>query len=261
MFVIMFGIRQISILFQNNVVILRIVGLLQNNSRFLYFNFWGINIITPMQNQPVGTNLIETFPIFFEEGLKRELNSVSKIYRAAAGDIIMDIDQSIDQIPLVLKGSIKIIREDDEGNEILLYYLEAGQACAASITCCLAGQRSTIRAIAEDDTEYLAVPVQYSDEWMVKYTSWKNFVMNTYSERFEELLKAIDQLAFKKMDERLAKYLHDKADLHENSVIHISHQEIAYDLNTSREVISRLLKQLERIGSIKLGRNRISILE
>lgn len=213
-----------------------------------------------MQSRSVGTSLIEKFPTFFEEELVREINRVSKVYRAATGDIIMDIDQTIDQIPLVINGSIKIIREDDEGNEILLYYLEPGQACATSITCCFAGKRSTIRAIAEDDTEYLAVPVQYSDEWMDKYSTWKNFVMNTYSERFEELLKTIDQLAFKKMDERLSKYLYDKADLHENSVIQISHQEIAYDLNTSREVISRLLKQLERIGSIKLGRNRIVIL-
>ena len=214
-----------------------------------------------MNSQSIDTTAIDRFPIFFEGDLKKELNSVSKVYKAETGDIIMDIDQTIDQIPLVLKGSIKILREDDEGNEIFLYYLEPGHACATSITCCLSGQRSTIRAIAEDDTEYLGIPVQYSDEWMLKYKSWKNFVMNTYSERFEELLKAIDQLAFKKMDERLAKYLHDKADLHDSCEIHISHQEIAYDLNTSREVISRLLKQLERIGSIKLGRNRIIILD
>jgi len=214
-----------------------------------------------MNNQSISTAIIDRFPIFLEEELKKELNSVSKVYTAPAGDIIIDIDQTIDQIPLVVKGSIKILREDEEGNEIFLYYLEPGQACASSITCCMSGQRSTIRAIAEDDTEYLGIPVQYSDEWMLKYKTWKNFVMNTYAERFEELLKAVDQLAFKKMDERLAKYLHDKADLHESFEIHISHQEIAYDLNTSREVISRLLKQLERIGSIKLGRNRIIILD
>jgi len=214
-----------------------------------------------MNIQAVNTNIIERFPIFFEEELKKELNSVAKMYSSKAGDIIMDIDQTIDQIPLVINGSIKILREDEEGNEIFLYYLEPGQACATSITCCISGQRSTIRAIAEDDTQYMGIPVQYSDEWMLKYKTWKNFVMNTYAERFEELLKAIDQLAFKKMDERLSKYLHDKAELHDSFEINISHQEIAYDLNTSREVISRLLKQLERIGSIKLGRNRIIMLE
>lgn len=214
-----------------------------------------------MYNQTVNATIIERVPIFFEEELKKELINVAKICSAKAGDIIMDIDQSIDQIPLVLKGSLKISREDEEGNEILLYYLEPGHACATSLTSCYSGQKSTIRAIAEDDSEYLAIPAKYSDEWIIKYTSWKNFVMNTYSERFEELLKTIDQLAFKKMDERLSKYLHDKADLHDNSVIHISHQEIAYDLNTSREVISRLLKQLENMGAIKLGRNRIVILD
>ena len=214
-----------------------------------------------MQNQAVKATVIDNFPIFFEEELKKELINVAKICRAEAGEIIMDIDQSIDQIPLVLKGSLKISREDEEGNEILLYYLEPGHSCATSLTSCYSGQRSTIRAIAEDDSEYLAIPAQYSDEWIVKYKTWKNFVMNTYSERFEELLKTIDQLAFKKMDERLYKYLHDKADLHDNSVINISHQEIAYDLNTSREVISRLLKQLENMGAIKLGRNRIVLLD
>ena len=214
-----------------------------------------------MSSQSINTTVVDKFPIFFEEDLKKELNTVSKVYTIPAGEIIMDIEQPINQIPLVIKGSIKILREDEEGNEIFLYYLEPGHACATSITCCMSGQRSTIRAIAEDDTEYLAIPVQYSDEWMLKYKTWKNFVMNTYAERFEELLKAIDQLAFKKMDERLSKYLHDKADLHESCEIHISHQEIAYDLNTSREVISRLLKQLERIGAIKLGRNRIIILD
>ena len=215
-----------------------------------------MEITSKMQKE----SIMDKFPIFLEEGRKHELYSVSKLNSAKSGDIIMDIDQSIHQIPLVITGSIKILREDEEGNEIFLYYLEPGQACATSITCCLAGQRSTIRAIAEDDTEYLAIPVQYSDDWMLKYKTWKNFVMNTYSERFEELLKTVDQLAFKKMDERLKKYLIDKAELHENNQINISHQEIAYDLNTSREVISRLLKQLERMGHIKLGRNRIFIL-
>lgn len=214
-----------------------------------------------MRSQAAVSEAIEKFPIFFEEGLKKELDQITKTHYASAGDIIQDIDQAIDQIPLVIKGSIKILREDEEGNEIFLYYLEPGHACATSITCCMSGQRSTIRAIAEDDVEFLGIPVHYSDEWMLKYKTWKNFVMNTYAERFEELLKAIDQLAFKKMDERLSKYLHDKAALHDNSEINISHQEIAYDLNTSREVISRLLKQLERLGSIKLGRNRIVILE
>jgi len=214
-----------------------------------------------MRNSPSATSILESFPIYFEDELKNEILKYSRASSIPAGDIIMDIGQVIDQIPLVTKGTIKIMREDEDGNEILLYYLEPGHACATSITCCLSGQRSTIRAVAEEQTEFLSIPVRYSDEWMVRFKTWKNFVMNTYAERFEELLKTIDQLAFKKMDERLSKYLHDKATLHNHSEIHISHQEIASDLNTSREVISRLLKQLENIGAIKLGRNRIVILK
>ncbi len=214
-----------------------------------------------MRTNTVGADIFDNFSIYFEDNLKQEIIRVSERYKVSAGEIILDFGQSIDVIPLVLTGSIKVLREDEEGNEILLYYLEPGQACATSITCCVSGHRSNVMAVAEDDTEYLGIPVQYSEEWLVKYKTWKNFVMNTYAERFEEMLKAIDQLAFKKMDERLSKYLHDKAELHENSEIHISHQEIAYDLNTSREVISRLLKQLERMGAIKLGRNRIILLD
>ena len=213
-----------------------------------------------MRSQIAEARLIDDFPSYFEAELKNEIIRYSRKYSIQAGEIIMDIGQRIDQIPVVLKGSIKILREDEEGNEIFLYYLEPGNACATSITCCMSGQRSTIRAVAEDDTEFLSIPVNYSDEWMLKYKSWKNFVMNTYANRFEELLKTIDQLAFKKMDERLTKYLHDKASLHNKSEILISHQEIASDLNTSREVVSRLLKQLEKMGNIKLGRNRIVLL-
>jgi len=160
-----------------------------------------------MKNGSIASISIDTFPISFDDDLKKEIKKYARPHYLPAGEIIMDIGQVIDHIPLVTKGTVKIMREDEEGNEILLYYLEPGNACATSITCCMSGQRSTIRAVAEEDTEYLSIPVLYSDEWMVKYPSWKNFVMNTYSERFEELLKTIDQLAFKKMDERLAKYI------------------------------------------------------
>jgi CRP/FNR family transcriptional regulator, anaerobic regulatory protein len=204
--------------------------------------------------------LKEALPFYFEDDLRKEIARVARHLESEEGDIIMDIGQTVQYIPLLLDGSIKIIREDPEGNEIFLYYLEPGQACATSITCCMSGQRSTIRAIAEEPTHYLAIPVDYSDEWMQKYKGWKNFVMSTYADRFDELLKTIDQLAFKKMDERLMKYLRDKAGVRESNSLPISHQDIAYDLNTSREVISRLLKQLERMGSIRLGRNRIELL-
>ena len=202
----------------------------------------------------------DLLPFYFEDELREEIAGVARLMNADAGELVMDIGQAVQHIPIVLRGSIKIIREDREGNEIFLYYLEPGQACATSITCCLSGQKSTIRAMAEEPTQYLAVPVDRSDEWMLRFRGWKNFVMNTYADRFDELLKTIDQLAFKKMDERLVKYLRDKALVRESNALISSHQDIAYDLNTSREVVSRLLKQLERMGSIRLGRNRIELL-
>jgi len=200
------------------------------------------------------------FPLFLESNLRREIEDVALLKKTHAGDVLIDIGQKISTIPLVTKGSIKIIREDKEGRELFLYYVEPGNTCAVSLTCCVSGQKSSIRAIAEEDTEYMAIPLRYLDEWMIKYPSWKAFVMGTYANRFEELLRAIDQLAFKKMDDRLIKYLRDKAMLHGQNLLYISHQDIAYDLNTSREVVSRLLKQLERQNKIKLGRNKIDIL-
>ncbi|HBH22343.1 MAG TPA: Crp/Fnr family transcriptional regulator [Cytophagales bacterium] len=171
----------------------------------------------------------------------------------------MDIGQNIEFVPLMIKGSIKILREDEEGNEIFLYYLEEGDTCAISLTCCLSSQQSNIRAVAEQYSEYICIPIEYVEKWMNKYDSWKAFIMNTYTRRFNMLLHAIDQLAFKKMDERLENYLIEKSELHQSKIIHISHLDIATDLNTSREVISRLLKQLEKMGKVRLGRNKIEM--
>lgn len=205
--------------------------------------------------------LIKHFPLFLESGLKKEIEEVAQLRRVSEGDILIDINESISIVPLVTRGTLKIIREDETGNELFLYYIEPGNTCAVSLTCCISKQKSSIRAVAEEDTEFLAIPLFYLDEWMVKYPSWKAFIMSTYAMRFDELLKTVDQIAFKKMDERLLKYLQDKAELHGEGKIHISHQEIANDLNTSREVISRLLKQIENQHKIRLGRNNIEILE
>jgi len=150
------------------------------------------------------------------------------------------------------------MREDADGNELLLYYLQAGETCAMSLTCCMAFKRSEIRAIAQEDVLMLTIPVDYMEEWM-KYRDWRSFVMNTYRLRFEELLEALDSIAFLKMDERLWKYLQEKAQTLDTTEINISHQDIAYDLNSSREVISRLLKQMERKGMLNLGRNKIEL--
>ena len=198
--------------------------------------------------------LREKFKNIFEKELLDELQAIGKPVNVKAG-------QYIKFIPLLLSGSIKIIRQDDTDGEILLYYVGSNETCAMSLTCCMAHQKSRIRAIAEEDTEMITVPVEKMDEWMIKYESWKNFVMQTYNARFDELLRTIDSIAFQKVDERLENYLKSKAELTESKLLVVSHQQIAEELNSSREVISRLLKHLEKNGKIKLGRNKIELME
>ena len=200
------------------------------------------------------------FPIFYEKELLQELETTGQFREAKAGDVIIDYGAYMKMIPLLLKGSIRILRENEEGNEIFLYYLESGNTCAASFTCCMQEEISNIRAIAEEDIQMIMIPLGKMEEWMGKYKSWRNFVISTYSTRMDELLKTVDLIAFKKMDERLLNYLEQKAKVQESNTLHITHQEIASELNSSREVISRLLKTLEKIGEIKLGRNQIDLI-
>lgn len=204
--------------------------------------------------------LQDKFRNIFEKELLEELSETGKLMNVKAGEIIIDTGQYIKFIPLLLSGNIKIMREDDKEGEILLYYVGSNETCAMSLTCCLAHQKSRIKAVAEEDTSMIVIPVGKMEEWMSKYNSWKNFVMQTYSARFDELLKTIDSIAFHKVDERLEKYLHDKSLITGQSTLIVSHQQIAEELNSSREVISRLLKQLEHNGGIRLGRNKIEIL-
>ncbi|MBL0342637.1 MAG: Crp/Fnr family transcriptional regulator [Bacteroidetes bacterium] len=204
--------------------------------------------------------LIEKFRNIFEKDLLEELGAIGKIVHLDAGETIIDTGQYIKFIPILLSGNIKIIRQDDDGGEILLYYVGSNETCAMSLTCCMAHQKSRIKAVTEEATSMITIPVAKMEEWMIKYPSWKNFVMQTYSARFDELLKTIDSIAFHKVDERLEKYLKDKAALNGNTTLIVSHQQIAEELNSSREVISRLLKQLEHNGGIKLGRNKIELL-
>ena len=200
------------------------------------------------------------FPHLSEPGLVEEILKEGSLDVVEQGEILIDLDEQIRYLPLIYNGAIKVHREDDDGNEILLYYLESGNTCASSLTCCMNRKKSTIRAEAEEDTYFVSIPIDFVDIWLVKYKSWKDFIMNTYSQRFEELLKTVDELAFRKLDERLLHYLEDKAKVTGNNILNVAHREIAYDLNSSREVISRLLKQLEKMGDIKLGRGKIELI-
>jgi CRP/FNR family transcriptional regulator len=200
------------------------------------------------------------FQALYEDDLKQEIAEHGKVVEVKADDLILDMGSYIKTIPLVVNGAIKVLREDDQGHEILLYYVMDGNTCAMSLTCCLSFTKSKIRAIAEEDSTLITLPVQLVEDWMQKYSSWKNFIMLTYSSRFDELLKTIDLLAFEHMDKRLLHFLNEKIVLQGSPKIKITHQDIALALNSSREAISRLLKKMENTGMVKLSRNQIELL-
>lgn len=212
-------------------------------------------------NPTISNLLRQHYPHLAELELQEEIARVGQLLHFSAGEIIMDVDNYIKLVPLVVDGSIKIVREDDDGKELFLYYLNTGDTCSMSFTCCMMDKKSSIRTVAEEPTTLIGIPIRYVDQWMTKYQSWKNFVMRSYDDRMLELVRTIDNIAFKKMDERLLDYLHKKASATQSKVIQATHQDIAYDLNASREAISRLLKQLERSGAVQLGRNKIELNE
>jgi len=163
-------------------------------------------------------------------------------------------------MPLLLSGVVKVSREDEEGDELLLYYLEQGESCAMTLNSCMRNAYSEIRAVAETEVELLFLPIQKMEEWSAKYKSWRDFVFDSYHQRFTELLETIDHIAFLNMEERILNLLKKKSEARNILEISQTHQEIANDLNTSRVVVSRLLKKLEKSGFIELHRNRIQIL-
>jgi len=197
----------------------------------------------------------------FEDALIEEIARVGTYKEVPAGFKFLDIGDYIRSIPLLLSGAIKILREDDEGDELLLYYLEPGDTCSMTLTCCMGDARSEIRAVAETNARLIMVPVQKMDEWTAKYRTWRNFVFESYQNRLNELFLALDGIAFRNMDERLVQYLKEKARVTGAMTLHNTHQEIAYDLHTSRVVVSRLLKKLEEMGRITLHRNNIEIID
>jgi CRP/FNR family transcriptional regulator len=204
--------------------------------------------------------LRESYGYLFEEDLIVEINQVGTFKEIPAGHKLIDIGDYVKSIPLLISGAIKVLREDDDGDELLLYFLERGDTCAVTMSCCMGHTKSDIRAVAEIDTKIIMIPIQKMEEWISTYKSWRNFAFQSYHNRLQELLEAIDSIAFLKMDERLIKYLRNKVKITKDEVIHNTHQEIAYELHTSRVVISRLLKKLEKMGKIELQRNYIKVL-
>jgi len=196
----------------------------------------------------------------FEYKLLEELAQVGQLKTASVGSYLIRPGEFIRSVPIIISGSVKIMRPDREGREALLYYLGDLDACAMSLTCCMGNKSSEITAVVEEKTELIAIPVSKVDEWMCRYSTWKQFVFQTYQKRFDNLLETIDEVIFHKLDERLLTYLQKKVASCQCSVLSITHEEIAQEMATSREVISRLLKQLEKSGQLKLMRNKIAML-
>lgn len=199
--------------------------------------------------------LSKIFPSL-EEDLFEELITHGTIKEFKAGDTLLRVGQTIRSTMLVLDGLVKLYREDNEGKEFFIYHLDAGQACSLSMVCAAKHETSEVLAKALTDATILSIPLEYMDVWMTRYKTWYQFVITSYRNRFEELLKTIDAIAFSNMDERLEDYLQKQVErLGKN--LKITHQEIATDLNSSREVISRLLKKMETKGWLVIHRNSI----
>jgi CRP/FNR family transcriptional regulator len=199
------------------------------------------------------------FVPIFEKELYDEILEIGTYNAIDKGDLLVDIGDELTCIPLLIQGAVKIMREDHNGDEILLYFLERGDTCAISFANCINLKKSIFRGIAERHTEYILVPISKIEEWLIKYKSFRKFIIDSYHRRLIEMAETIESLTFMKLDERLINYLEAKVKIMRSKNLLISHQEIAIDLHTSRVVISRLLKTLEKLDKIKLGREKILV--
>jgi len=197
----------------------------------------------------------------FEKELIEELADVGYYQKINKGELLIDIDDELTHVPMILSGVVKIIRRDSNGDEIVLYYLEQSHTCAISFVNCINRNKSIFRGVAEQDVEAVFIPVKYIDEWLVKYKSFRHFIIDSYHFRLLEMVDSIDSLAFLKLEERLFNYINEKMKITNTNTLEITHQELAEDLNSSRTVISRLLKQLEQNGKVRMHRNRLQLVK
>ncbi len=205
--------------------------------------------------------LKQHYGYLFEDELIHEIANVAVYKEFKEDTIIIDVDSNMVSIPLIISGAIKILREDKEGEELVLYYIEKGDTCAMTLSCCMGETKSKIKAIAETDVTLLMIPKNKMSEWLSKYKTWQEYILLSYHSRLNEFIEAVDSIAFLNMDERLYKYLKDKAMVVGNDTLNVTHLQIANDLHTSRVVISRLLKALEKKSKIELRRNQVKILD
>jgi CRP/FNR family transcriptional regulator len=204
-------------------------------------------------------NLYEKFQNIFEDELINEICHNGMLKEYEEDELVMDIGDELKYLPLIVSGSLKIMTEDEEGRELLIYYLELGETCAVTLNCCSRASKSKIRAITESKSELLFIPMAKVEEWMARFHTWRSFVLETYNYRMNEMLDAIDNLAFNNMEERILKHLRDKVFVTGSKEINTTHSQIANDLHSSRVVISRILAKLEKDGKITHARNRITL--
>ncbi|MCC7401958.1 MAG: Crp/Fnr family transcriptional regulator [Chitinophagaceae bacterium] len=193
-------------------------------------------------------------------GIKEKLLEYGQMKTFSEGEAILNENAYIRSIPIVLSGSVKVIRTDDEGREILLYYIRSGESCIMSFLGGLHHDTSKVKAVAEEETEILFIPVDKVSELIKQYPEWLDYIFRLYHKRFEELLDVVNAVAFKKMDERLLNFIKKKAEITGARTLYVTHEQLANELGTARVVVSRLLKQMEDEGMVKLGRNKITVL-
>lgn len=205
--------------------------------------------------------LQERYEYIFEEKLLNEITTQGIFKKVEAGVAIINLGDRITHMPLVVEGAIKIVGEHKEGSEYLMYYLETGDSCAMTMSCCMGRRVSKVRAVAETDTLLYMIPIYYMEEWLIRYKSWRSFVFDSYDIRMKELLETVNSLAFDNLEGRLYKYLKDRALVLQSPSLDITHQQIANDLNTSRVVISRLMKKLVMDDRVTANRTQITVNE
>ena len=230
-------------------------------SLIIHYLYFSINNTVNNQEIILKEKLNNSYSNIFEEELINEILKVGHFDKIKSGELLIDIGDNMTHIPLLLNGAVKIIRKETSGEEFVLYYLERGDTCAISFVNCINKKKSIFKGIVENDMEAIFIPVEFIDEWLAKYKSWRYFIIDSYHFRMIEMVESIDSLAFLKMNKRILKYLTDKAKINNNVDLEITHQEIANDLNTSRVVITRLIKQLHDKGKIYSTRNYIKVLE
>jgi len=191
---------------------------------------------------------------------KKEIEGSRDLKLFSAGTVILDINSYINYIPLVVSGSIKVIRTEEDGREILLYYLTPGESCISSILSGLTQDTSKVKVVVEEDAEILMISLQQAKDWLKKYPEWTDFIFGLYQRRFEDLLEVVNAVAFQKVDTRILHLLNQKSQLYKSKELNVTHQQLADELGITRESVSRVLKQIETDGKIQLFRNKITLL-